>query len=309
VLEAVVERGLQTFVAVGNALREIRDLRLYRESHGSFEDYCRERWQFSRQRAGQLIEAAAVSTMVDVPNERQARELAPLLRDDEAEVVDAWRELRDEYGAENVTAKKIRGIVRRRLARKRRDGKRAAERALQGRAAVRAALGGEVEWRVEIQRRSPREELLGDCGRIGAQLDKLRAARLQQEREWFGRSFDVAADWMPYVSIGDALRGKRRSTPGRELAAETLQEVERYLFEQADVADALREIDAAFQAERDRFVSDLSEWIAERSQLTGRTVEPLLDRLRDLAESLPETPMQYGTSSTLVAAARLEGEA
>lgn len=29
-LEAAIERGLQTFVEVGNAIREIRDSRLYR---------------------------------------------------------------------------------------------------------------------------------------------------------------------------------------------------------------------------------------------------------------------------------------
>ena len=76
--EQVIERGLGTFLEVGGALLSIRDQRLYKEQHATFEDYCRTRWGFSRQRAHQLIAAAEVSTIVDVQNEGQARELAGL---------------------------------------------------------------------------------------------------------------------------------------------------------------------------------------------------------------------------------------
>lgn len=77
----VIESWLRTFVEVGEALMEIRDARLYREGFGSFEDYCRERWSFSRVQAHRLIEAsevAAVLPMGNTTNERQMRELAPL---------------------------------------------------------------------------------------------------------------------------------------------------------------------------------------------------------------------------------------
>ena len=47
-LEAVIERGLATFIEVGKALMEIQDGRLYRETHATFEDYCRQRWEMSR---------------------------------------------------------------------------------------------------------------------------------------------------------------------------------------------------------------------------------------------------------------------
>lgn len=43
-LEAVAQHGLGTFVQVDKALAEIRDRRLYRDSHRSFETYVRERW-------------------------------------------------------------------------------------------------------------------------------------------------------------------------------------------------------------------------------------------------------------------------
>ena len=59
-LEGVIERGRQTFVEVGQALAEIRDQRLYRDTHGTFEDYCRERWSMDRRNANRHIEAAAV---------------------------------------------------------------------------------------------------------------------------------------------------------------------------------------------------------------------------------------------------------
>jgi hypothetical protein len=83
-LEKVVEAGKQTFVAVGLALTEIRDRKLYRRDYSTFEAYCQDRWGWSRQRGSQLIQAAAVvealpekmSTVVD--NERVARELAKL---------------------------------------------------------------------------------------------------------------------------------------------------------------------------------------------------------------------------------------
>jgi hypothetical protein len=93
--EAVIERGLATFVDVGTALAEIRDDRLYRAEHGTFEDYCRERWGFSDSRARQMIAAAQTVTNVTVAglpapaNEGQARELARVPADRRAEV---WRE-------------------------------------------------------------------------------------------------------------------------------------------------------------------------------------------------------------------------
>lgn len=70
--EAVISRGLQTYIEVGSALLEIRDQRLYRATHQTFADYCNERWHMSRQRAYQLIDAseisAGLSTIVDISN-------------------------------------------------------------------------------------------------------------------------------------------------------------------------------------------------------------------------------------------------
>jgi hypothetical protein len=93
-LEAVVERGLQTFVEVRTALMEIRNSRLYRATHPRFEDYLDERWGMSRSRGYRLMDAARVAELVspigDIPaNEAQARELVPLLREGEEALVAA----------------------------------------------------------------------------------------------------------------------------------------------------------------------------------------------------------------------------
>jgi len=90
--EQVIEHGLGTFIEVGQALLAIRDERLYRENHSTFEDYCRVRWALSRSRAYQFIDAAEVSTVVDVANEAQARELAGLPVETQCEVFAAAHE-------------------------------------------------------------------------------------------------------------------------------------------------------------------------------------------------------------------------
>jgi len=59
-LESIVENGLQIFYEVGKALDEIRELKLYRETHKSFEGYCREKWAIARRTADQFIGAARV---------------------------------------------------------------------------------------------------------------------------------------------------------------------------------------------------------------------------------------------------------
>jgi len=60
-LEAVVHRGQCAFYEVGKALRAIRDERLYdAEFFGTFEVYCKVRFQMSPQHMGRLIAASSV---------------------------------------------------------------------------------------------------------------------------------------------------------------------------------------------------------------------------------------------------------
>ena len=43
---------------------QIRDNRLYRETYGTFEEYCKEKWNLERRRAYQLIDGYKVSENV-----------------------------------------------------------------------------------------------------------------------------------------------------------------------------------------------------------------------------------------------------
>ena len=47
--ETVIQQGLESFVEVGNALAAIRDNRLYRSEHDTFEEYCQAKWSLNRQ--------------------------------------------------------------------------------------------------------------------------------------------------------------------------------------------------------------------------------------------------------------------
>nr|NJM04895.1 hypothetical protein [Desulfobacula sp.] len=53
--EQAIEADLKGFLAVGRALADIRDNRLYRETHKAFQKYCKDRWDISRAYADRQI--------------------------------------------------------------------------------------------------------------------------------------------------------------------------------------------------------------------------------------------------------------
>lgn len=78
--EAIIRRGLETFLDVGLALARIRDARLYAPKFGTFREYCEQTWEFGRARAYQLIDSAQVaeemSKKFDTPIETEAHAAA-----------------------------------------------------------------------------------------------------------------------------------------------------------------------------------------------------------------------------------------
>src|ERR1051325_1200656 len=58
--EKVIEEGLKTFYKVGNALMEIREGKLYRDTHATFEDYCKVKWGMGKSHAYRMMEATEV---------------------------------------------------------------------------------------------------------------------------------------------------------------------------------------------------------------------------------------------------------
>lgn len=151
-LETNIERGRETFVLVAASLSQIREKRLYRATYATFEDYCRERWGWNQKRAQQMIRAAEVhasfadgppDTIVSRPaNEAQARELAPVPRDERTEV---WRDATRAAAADGKAAPTaahvrrartkrvpIRERIRRITGRKKRAGGEPADHTLNG---------------------------------------------------------------------------------------------------------------------------------------------------------------------------------
>ena len=117
-LEATIEAGLNTFVDVGQALLAIRDQRLYRANHPTFDDYCRRRWGINRAHGYRLIEAAQVVSSLQmspigdthgVPaNEAQARPLAALPSDRQAL---AWQRAVETAPEGKITAAHVQQVV------------------------------------------------------------------------------------------------------------------------------------------------------------------------------------------------------
>jgi hypothetical protein len=114
--EAAIQRGVKTYVEVGNALDTIRKGRSYRESHKTFEAYCQERWKINRKRASQLIIAAGIAEKLSnsvgqIPaNERQARELAKATP---AARLRVWEEATAGDDDDEPTAAELRDIISR----------------------------------------------------------------------------------------------------------------------------------------------------------------------------------------------------
>jgi hypothetical protein len=115
--ETTIERGLQTFYEVGYALAEIREQRLYRAEYGTFEDYCRDRWQMSDSRARRLIYSSeVVDNVKSVPigtlptNEAQTRPLAKLPAEEQGP---AWEEAVERSGGK-PTARHVEEVVKER---------------------------------------------------------------------------------------------------------------------------------------------------------------------------------------------------
>lgn len=111
--ENIIRRGWDTFLEVGRALAMIRDRRLYRDKYATYEDYCRQKWEYSKTHANRLVEAAAVAAVltpigVTVKSESQIRPLAGL---PPQKIPAAWKRAEELAGGAQVTAKIVRRAV------------------------------------------------------------------------------------------------------------------------------------------------------------------------------------------------------
>jgi len=115
-LESVIRGKRSAFYEIGEALREIRDGKLYRDPGGfkTFDDYCRDRWAMPRQHAYRHIDAIDVrerlSPLGDIlPDcERHIRPLAALEPDQQ---IEAWQEVVSRAAGGAITAKLVTEVV------------------------------------------------------------------------------------------------------------------------------------------------------------------------------------------------------
>lgn len=116
-LEVVIDGGLKSFVDVGRALMEIREGKLHRATHSTFEAYCQERWQMTPQHANRLATAAETIDCLEPigsapTNESQVRPLTRLPIDQRSA---AWREAEQVAPNGKPTAAIVEQVVASRL--------------------------------------------------------------------------------------------------------------------------------------------------------------------------------------------------
>lgn len=117
--EKIIEKGFNTFTEVGNALFEIRNNKLYRENHTTFEEYCKEKWQIKRQRAYELMDAAGiVNTLSEISDKSELSKQSVIIKESHAAALgkipedirnEVWQKVVGEQqsSGEVITAKKI----------------------------------------------------------------------------------------------------------------------------------------------------------------------------------------------------------
>lgn len=114
--EAAIDSLRVAFWAAGKALQLIRDARLYRGTHATFEDYLTERWDMQTSQAYRLIQAwplaERLSPMGDKLNERQVRGLLPVAVRHGQEAAAAVYQTVAETEGVRVTAAVLDGVVK-----------------------------------------------------------------------------------------------------------------------------------------------------------------------------------------------------
>lgn len=114
--EAAIDSLRVAFWAAGKALQLIRDARLYRGTHATFEDYVTDRWDMQTSQAYRLIQAwplaERLSPMGDKINERQVRGLMPVaVRHGEDAAVAVYQTVTETEGL-RVTAAVLDDVVK-----------------------------------------------------------------------------------------------------------------------------------------------------------------------------------------------------
>jgi len=114
--EAALDGLRVAFWAAGKALQVIRDARLYRGTHATFEEYVEDRWQMKSSHAYRLIQAWPLAEILSpigdkIINESQIRELIPLATRHGEEAATTVYQTVVEADGVRVTAAVLKGAI------------------------------------------------------------------------------------------------------------------------------------------------------------------------------------------------------
>jgi hypothetical protein len=116
-LERRVERA---FFEAGKALMELRDRRLYRSTHKTFEDYCRDRFGHSRRQSYLLMDAAVVfdnllekCDQFDHIFPTAEGQVRPMTKLEPHEQHEVWQQAVQEAGGKVPTGRIVKDVVQR----------------------------------------------------------------------------------------------------------------------------------------------------------------------------------------------------
>ncbi|WP_414756604.1 hypothetical protein [Anabaena sp. CCY 9910] len=116
-LERKVERA---FFEAGKALAELRDRRLYRSSHRTFEEYCRDRFGHSRRQSYLLMDAAVVfDNLVEICDQFDHKlptaegQVRPMTKLEPQEQQEVWLKAVELAGGKVPTGRIVKDVVQR----------------------------------------------------------------------------------------------------------------------------------------------------------------------------------------------------
>jgi hypothetical protein len=117
-LEAVIYKHKASFLTAAAALMEIRDSGLYLVEHETFEEYCQEKWGFSRSYACRLIAADSIrksleinKTSVPIGTLTHEGQLRPLTKLPPERRGAAWAEAVETSKNGHPTAREVEAVV------------------------------------------------------------------------------------------------------------------------------------------------------------------------------------------------------
>ena len=113
--ETVIETGWRGGLDIGLAFARIRDSRLCRVEFETFDDYCRQKWQYRRDYVDRISSAALVTTrLLTICQQKPQHEsqVRPLVGLTPEQAQEAWDRAIEDAGGRKITARLVKAAVK-----------------------------------------------------------------------------------------------------------------------------------------------------------------------------------------------------